>query len=197
MIYVFNISGDCLEINNSLPVPSREAFEANHGEGIVLVEQEDVGVEAQNLSLVDEKIVIAPAFAPPIPLYVHVSITGGDGDTPPGVVLGSGELLTINAAVRATADPASSLIEALNSDWRITIRNESGGAPDVVQVKMLGGQVVKRGDDTPGIEYDPPEVLGTYSISEKDFMVVSMGGQRYEFKLADPSTAQFKVYRVL
>lgn len=126
------------------------------------------------------------SIAPPNNVWLHVAVSGGDGNDPPGILNNGSDALTITATLRATADPASPKIE-VDGAWRITIRDDAGASYDMVKVQMTAGVVNASYTTT----FRPAEC----ELRESDFDPVTAGDKTYVVRLAAP--ARWKVYRNL
>ncbi len=124
----------------------------------------------------------------PRQLWLHLDISGGDGDDPPGIKNDGAHALAISAALRASEDPDSPLVE-VDGDWRITIRDDTGAIYDVVKVSMTSGRVT--------ISYTTSARPALCRLDESDFAPLPdpAGGAPYTIRLAGQT--RWKVYRTL
>lgn len=120
---------------------------------------------------------IAPAPVPPA-VYLHLGISGGDGQSPLGLA-NAGESwrgATVNFALRATADPASPIIPA-DDNFRMRLRDKRTGAAKLVKLAvMTAGQ----GQITITLADGHP--TGELVLDEADFVPVA----GYQVRLATP-----------
>lgn len=192
-IYVFDPDGKCLERNQVNPAPPLEAFQANHGPGVILhAVDHDPYPEAPLNELtghieggvVTGMELIPTAQAPAV--YLHLGIGGGDGDDPPGIVNDGQQALLVDVALRAGPDPGSPVLP-VSGDWRVTIRDDTGAIYDVVRLTITAGQAQ--------VSYTSNQRPAVCQILERDFIPVQAGGVIYQVRLVGRPV--FKVYRVL
>ncbi len=128
---------------------------------------------------------VGPAPADP-ELWLHLSITGGDGDTPPGVLNDGVDALAVAAALRVGpggSDPVVPVDEA----WRITVRTDTGAVYDVVRVGLVEGLA--------NVSYTTSGATAVCQVLESDFLPLAVAGSTYRVRLAAPVV--FKIYREL
>jgi hypothetical protein len=84
MVYVFDRDGRCLERNLMTVAPPLANFQANHGEGLVMLAfDEDPHADVPTMAgtdpfrLVDGQVVLDPAWVPPAPPAPDTSILDG------------------------------------------------------------------------------------------------------------------------
>ncbi len=137
---------------------------------------------------IEDGQVTAVTAAPPKEVWLHVAITGGDGDDPPGILNDGTDALSITATLRATVDPASPVIP-VSGTWRVTVRDDTGAIYDVVKVQMNAGVV--------SASYTTTSRPAVCELREQDFTPVPdpAGGEPYTVRLA--GQAAWKVYREL
>ena len=138
-----------------------------------------------------------------IPIYVHIDITGGDGEDVVGIKNDGTDSCTITATIRSGIESDSTIINAVSSSWRVNIRNLAGSIADVVKITFVNGQVTFNYTTLPNAQ------CGTYFISPEDvYEEFEMGGTTYKFTLVqrcesseatptEPIWPCFKVYREL
>ena len=144
-----------------------------------------------------------PSEQPPTPLYVHIDITGGDGEDVIGIKNDGTDSCTITATIRMGIESDSSIVTAISSAWRVNIRNLSDIIADVIKITFVNGEVTLNYSTLPNAQ------CGTYYISPEDvYEEIEMGGTTYKFTLAqrcelteatptEPMWPCFKVYREL
>jgi hypothetical protein len=138
---------------------------------------------------VQDDVVISIAPAPVHPaVYLHLATSGGDGDTPPGIVNDGVASLQVTATLRAGPSPGSPVLP-VNGTWRITIRDDDGVYYDMVLATLTNGQAQIAYKTEPGAR------RATCTVFQKDFTVVEMDGVTYRVLLVGAPV--FKVYRVL
>lgn len=119
-------------------------------------------------------------------IWLHLAITGGDGDTPPGVKNDGVDALAVAATLRVGpggSDPVVPVDEA----WRITIRTDTGAVYDVVRVGLVEGLA--------NVSYTTSGATAVCQVLESDFLPVAVAGTTYRVRLAAPVV--FKIYREL
>lgn len=119
-------------------------------------------------------------------IWLHLAITGGDSDTPPGVLNDGVDSLTVTAAIRAGSNPADPVVP-LDGAWRITIRDDVGAVYDVVKVTLTAGES--------SVAYTTNGRTAVCQVLASDFLPVEVAGVTYRVRLAE--SAAFKVYREL
>lgn len=122
----------------------------------------------------------------PADVFAHISITGGDGLTPPGICNDGVNALDISLAIRSGPMPDSPLLP-ISGTWRILIRSKDGPIYDIVSIQVTDGLGEARYTTT----LPPCEC----TISEDDFDQLEYGGASYRVRLASP--VAIKVYRTL
>jgi hypothetical protein len=128
---------------------------------------------------------VSPAPADP-EVWLHLAVTGGDGDTPPGVLNDGVDALTVTAAIRSGSGQADPVVP-LEGAWRITIRDDVGAVYDVVKVTLTAGES--------SVAYTTSGRTAVCQVLESDFLPVEVSGVTYRVRLAAP--VAFKVYREL
>lgn len=136
-------------------------------------------------TIVDGQVVGMEVVTEPA-VYLHLGISGGDGDTPPGIVNDGVAAIQVDIALRASADPGSPVLP-VSGDWRVTIRDDTGAIYDVVRLTITNGQAQ--------VSYTSNQRPAVCQVLERDFYPVTVGGVSYQVRLA--GSAEFKVYRVL
>ena len=118
-------------------------------------------------------------------LYLHVDMVDGDGKTPIGLINNGTDYITITATFRATEDPASTVIEAINDEWRVLIRDNDGLIYDVVLVVFVDGIAT--------MQYKTTNKPALCTMQESDLELITLGTDIYKIILIN--TPRFTVYR--
>jgi len=144
----------------------------------------------------------APPSPPPIiPLYVHITMSGGDGEDPIGIINDGTDTCNIHAEIRDGEDPANSnIVTSINEAWRINLRNwadQTKPVVDIIKIQFTSGVA--------DFTYHTVEnaLCGIYYIDPDDiYEVVELGGNQYSFNLINQEYAGtdcpwpcFKVFR--
>jgi len=137
-------------------------------------------------TLDDQGAVTSLDVSPTPTLWLHVSLSGGDGDTPPGIKNDGTDTLTVNVALRAGPEPEAPLVPASGS-FRVTVRDDTGAVYDVVKVSLASGQA--------SFAYTTGGRPGLCRLEERDLAPLTAGDTTYRLRLAQP--VEFKVYREL
>ena len=137
-------------------------------------------------------IITGMQIAAPSAIFLHVSITGGDGDTPPGMPNDGSKPLGMTAEVK---DASGTIITTLNGAWRITIRDSTGAEFDVVRITLSGGQASVSYPGNGG-------KTGHCFVRQNDFTSLTLGSATYQVVLVNDTPGggpepEFKVYRPL
>ena len=123
---------------------------------------------------------------PPGDIFLHITLSGGDGDPDVlGVNLDGSNPIHVVGTLREGSDSASPVVEAVSGTWRVQLRDQAGGIYDIVQVTMTAG--VAEMDYTPATNLRPALV----HMEEADLTRV----EGYNVRLANP--VEMKVYRTL
>jgi hypothetical protein len=118
-------------------------------------------------------------------VYLHISMAGGDGMIPVGIVNNSTDTIQFTATLRASKDPASEVVP-YSKEWRIVVRDTEGKAYDVLKVAMAEG-VINLAYNT----MNPPAVCNIDPSDMTD--LVELEGIQYALEIL--GDAEFKVYR--
>jgi hypothetical protein len=145
---------------------------------------DQAGLEEIAATLDDQGEVSSLSVSPTPTLWLHVTLSGGDGDTPPGIKNDGQDALTVEVALRAGPEPDASLVPA-DGAWRITIRDDAGAIYDVVKVGLASGQA--------NFSYTTDGRPGLCRLDERDLAPITAGNTTYRLRLASP--VEFKVYR--
>ena len=172
---------------------------------IIMVSPEDVeSFRAKGLTIID---ISAPPPPPPPPwsydeetesfinpvvaknyLYIHLTMSDGDGREPLGIINNGIDALSIIATFRESEDPSSSVITSITGlSWRISIRDSSNFIYDIIDVPFTNGVA--------SVSYTTTDKSAICSVLESDFEKITVGETIYTLKLVGDST--FKVYRQL
>lgn len=84
----------------------------------------------------------APVPPPPvvrIKVFIHVDITGGDGEVPPGINKNNVDFVSITFTLRETENPASAVKTAISRNWQVKLRDQDGNLYDYLQVAFVNG----------------------------------------------------------
>jgi hypothetical protein len=149
-------------------------------------ELDQAGLEEIAVTLDDQGAVTGLSVQPTPTLWLHVSLSGGDGDTPPGIKNDGADALTVNVALRAGPEPDAQLVPA-NGGFRVSVRDDSGAIYDVVKVSLSDGQG--------SFSYTTDGRPGVCRLEEGDLAPITAGDTTYRLRLANP--VEFKVYREL
>ncbi len=135
-------------------------------------------------TLDDQGAVSSLNVSPTPTLWLHVSLSGGDGDSPPGIKNDGTDALTVSVALRAGPEADAQLVPASGA-FRVTVRDDSGAIYDVVKISLSNGQG--------SFSYTTDGRPGVCRLEEGDLAPISAGGTTYRLRLAQP--VEFKVYR--
>jgi hypothetical protein len=127
--------------------------------------------------------VVTALNPPPEPnqVWLHIALTGGDGDDPIGAANSGTEERELTAAitVRAAQDAASQILP-LTGRWRIRFRRDTGEIYAIRRVQITNGQA-----SIPfSVDDGAPEA--ELHIQESDFEPVTVGETTYTVRLASP-----------
>lgn len=138
------------------------------------------------VTLDDQGAVASLSVSPTPTLWLHVALSGGDGDTPPGIKNDGTDALSVSVALRSGQDPSSPVVPVTGA-WRITIRDDTGAIYDVVRITLTDGQA--------NFSYTTTGRTGLCRLDERDLAPLTAGEATYRLRLARP--VEFKVYREL
>lgn len=141
----------------------------------------------------------APTPETIIPLYVHITMSGGDGEDPIGILNDGTDNCTVHTEIRDGEDPSNSnIVTGINETWRVNLRKwDNHEVLDIVKIKFTNGVSDFQYHTTPNA------ICGVYYIDPDDiYEVIELGGQKYSFNLINQEYAGtdcpwpcFKVYR--
>ncbi len=137
-------------------------------------------------TLDDQGQVTSLALSPAPTLWLHVALSGGDGEVPPGIKNDGQDALKVSVALRAGPQADAQLVSA-DGAFRVTVRDDTGAIYDVVKISLSGGQT--------SFSYTTDGRPGLCRLDERDLAPISAGEATYRLRLANP--VEFKVYREL
>ena len=132
-------------------------------------------------------IVTGQTWTPLTYLYLHIDMVDGDGKEPIGIKNDGVDYMTVTVTFRATDNPASPVIEAINDEWRVLIRDNTSAIYDVVLIVFTNGVVE--------FQYKTTNRPAVCTLDEDDLEFINLGEDVYKLKIANE--AKFTVYRVL
>jgi len=154
-----------------------------------ITDEQYAAAQQATATIVDGQVesVAWPQAAPEV--WLHITITGGDGEDPPGAPIDGSAPLQVSAALRQTSDPASAIIPVSRS-YRITIRTDTGEVYGVKKITLANGEM-----GPVSFSGDAAKGEAVCNILESDFEQVEAGGTTYTVRLAEPVT--FKLFEAL
>lgn len=177
---------DRLKVNlaREYGVESAQVFIIECAEDLFGTPHEELFVVSSNG--IPSGISLDPSWQDTPTIYLHISLSGGDGDADVlGVNLDGSNPIHVVGTLREGSDSASPVVEAVSGTWRVQLRDQAGGIYDIVQVTMTAG--VAEMDYTPATNLRPALV----HMDEADLIRV----EGYTVRLANP--VEMKVYRTL
>jgi hypothetical protein len=132
-------------------------------------------------------IVTGQTWTPLTYIYLHIDMVDGDGKEPIGIKNDGIDYMTVTATFRATDNPASPVISAINEEWRVLIRDNNNAIYDVVLIVFTEGIAE--------FAYKTTNRPAVCTMLESDLELVTLGEDIYKLKLA--SDARFTIYRTL
>lgn len=118
-------------------------------------------------------------------IYLHLSMTDGDGMEPIGIVNNGTDTINVTAALRVSDDIGSPIIP-YSKAWRIIIRESGNKIYDQIKVAMVNG-VISFNYHTVGApaicRIDPSDMTETFDIQGDQYLLEVLGN------------TEFKVYR--
>lgn len=121
-------------------------------------------------------------------VWLHLSVTGGDGEDPPGAPTDGTNPLSVSAVLRATDDPASSILTGVNRSYRITVRDDRDATYDVRKITLVDGEMAP-------VNYSGTGQPAVCEVLESDFEQVKAGDTLYTVRLAE--RVRFKFFGTL
>ena len=118
---------------------------------------------------------------PDTDIFYHISITGGDGGNPIGILNDGVSSAQMSIDVKNTAGD----LLPFAGDWRVMLRNSDGFEYDIVGITFADGHVE--------FDYTTTGDTAIVSLLESDLTPVNIGGLTYTPHLVGDLT--FKVYR--
>lgn len=185
-VFHFNEDGSVLykEAHKTSPYPdiaTDPLVWVTTDESIGELDQNSISATFENGQVVGVNVV-----PPPGNIFLHVALSGGDGDPDVlGVNLDGSNPIHVVATLREGSDSASPVVDAVSGTWRVHLRDLAGGIYDIVQVTMTAG--VAELDYTPAANLRPALV----HMEEADLIRV----EGYNVRLANP--VEMKIYRTL
>lgn len=126
----------------------------------------------------------------PIPLYVHVNISGGDGKYPVGIPNDTTSTCLIDVSIRTGTDSTSPIFP-VTSDWRVNLRSvNTNSVVDMILVSLINGQASINYKSDVGMISEE-----IYLSSDDVYEQFENNGIVYKFELV--SEPHIKLYRVL
>jgi len=119
-------------------------------------------------------------------IFLHVTLTDGDGLKPIGIVNDGASKIHIVATLRKTSDSNSDVIP-LSGKWRIPIRDDQGRIYDMILVNLVDGVAE--------FDYTTTHRPAVCKVDENDFETIEISGVKYKVKIVGDNN--FKVYRTL
>ena len=185
-LYRFNVDGrraygpdGRLSINQALLDRTAGAYPGT----MPFISSEDLGVEVS--ATIENGEVVSVAASPVPVLLCDITVSGGDGNTPPGII--NNDTDSIEAHIKLT-DPEGNLIPLVDPEtkeplpetertWRVTSRDQDGNIHDVVEVVLNpDGQVV--------VDYTTDRPPARCHMDDRDLGLETVMG--YQVKLARP-----------
>jgi len=122
-------------------------------------------------------------------IYLHLSVTGGDGKEPIGVLNDGTDSINVTCTFRKTSDPVSDILTAITGlSRRVTVRKDTGECYDIFSITFVDG--------ISSFAYKTTLDPAICEIKESDFLPVDSGYEvPYIINLIGDNT--FKVYRSL
>ena len=134
-----------------------------------------------------------------IPLYVHVTMSGGDGEDPIGIQNDGTDTCNIHVEIRDGEDPSNSnIVTSISDVWRVNLRKwDNHEVMDIIKIQITNGVADFTYHTTPNA------ICGVYYVDQADiYETFDVGGQLYSFNLVEQTYAGtdcnwpcFKVYR--
>jgi hypothetical protein len=120
-------------------------------------------------------------------IYLHVTLTDGDGKDPIGIQNDGIDTMNVFATFRQTEDPLSSIITTIdNQEWRVTIKDiTTNSIYDIVNIIFIEGVL--------NINYTTTNIPAICVILEDDFEIITISEQQYKINLV--GNTKFKVFR--
>lgn len=119
-------------------------------------------------------------------IYLHLDITDGDGQVPPGIANDGTDYLTVTGAVRATAESDSPLVP-ISGPWRVTVANLDTGLPyTFLMLTLTSGQF--------SVRYSTTGAPARITIRDDDFAPFEFAGQSYQVRVV--GSPVFWVYEI-
>ena len=125
----------------------------------------------------------------PTPLHLHITLTDGDGIDPIGMLNDGVDAISISAAFRQTADPASAVLTMITGMWRVVIRDSDNLVYDIIGVEFINGVA-----SFPYTSTNRPAICKLHE-SDLNALPIIIGETEYKIVLVNP--VEFKVYRTL
>jgi len=132
---------------------------------------------------------IQPVLDTRTPLYLHITLTDGDGIDPIGMLNDGVDAISISAAFRQTADPASAVLTMITGMWRVVIRDSDNLVYDIIGVEFINGVA-----SFPYTSTNRPAICKLHE-SDLNALPIIIGETEYKIVLVNP--VEFKVYRTL
>ena len=121
-------------------------------------------------------------------LFLHITLTGGDGIDPIGMINDGVDAISISAAFRGTEDPTSNILTMISGMWRVVIRDSDRLVYDIIGVDFTEGVST--------FQYKTTGKPAICKLKEADLNAIPIviGETVYKIVLANP--VEFKVYRL-
>lgn len=122
----------------------------------------------------------------PAAIYLHIFITGADGQDPPGCNVDGTNPLQISGALRQGEHPASAVVP-VSLPFLVPVRRSDRREYDVKRITLVAGEFGP-------VDYsgNPAGDPGVCEILERDLEPVTDGGQTYIVKIV--GSTKFKLY---
>jgi hypothetical protein len=118
-------------------------------------------------------------------IFLHVTLTDGDGKKPIGIQNNGTDSLNVSATFRTGDEQTDPIIDVINQEWRVTIREPKSRIYDIVNIEFINGIL--------NFHYTTTNKPANCIINEDDFEIVSLNEVRYKMTLIGDTN--FKVYR--
>lgn len=119
-------------------------------------------------------------------LFAHINVTGGDGNTPIGIVNDGVDSFSINVAIREGEEPDSAIVTSFtNMNYRVKIREDSGSIYDIINVNFVDGVST--------FNYSTTNKASVCLVQEDDLIPINIGSVEYKIGLV--GNTEFIIYR--
>ena len=185
-LYIFDATGAIAASVDSRPVIPQALVNvvlADHPGCVAYISTENLGLEVS--ATIENGEVVSVAASPVPVLLCDITVSGGDGNTPPGIINDDSD--SFEAHIKLT-DQEGNLIPLVDPEtkeplpetertWRVTSRDQDGNIHDVVEVVLNpDGQVV--------VDYTTDRPPARCHMDDRDLGLETVMG--YQVKLARP-----------